>query len=297
MNLIHRYHKVSLVLLILIWGTGYPVMKVGLAYCPPLIFAGLRAMVGGLILAMIALKSGQPLNLENTWRGMLASLFFNVLLFFGSSAIAIQLLPSGIASILLYAQPVMVGMLAHFLLNEVLTQRKFIGLLVGFLGVAIISYKGVIGDLSLHGVGMGLLSALGWAFGTIFIKRTNPQSIYWFISLPFLVGGFLLCLIGLAFGEKFSAIVWNAPFLITFLWGSVIGLSTSWIIWFNLVKTGDASTLSANTFLVPVVSVIGGALLLAESVPLSLYMGGALVVYSIYLVNRSASKKLPGKTA
>jgi drug/metabolite transporter (DMT)-like permease len=71
----------------------------------------------------------------------------------------------------------------------------------------------------------------------------------------------------------------------------------SWIIWFNLVKTGDASTLSANTFLVPVVSVIGGALLLAESVPLSLYMGGALVVYSIYLVNRSASKKLPGKTA
>jgi drug/metabolite transporter (DMT)-like permease len=296
-NLIHRYHKVSLVLLILIWGMGYPVMKVGLAYCPPLIFTGLRAMVGGLILAMIALKSGQPLNLENTWRGMLASLFFNVLLFFGSSAIAVKFLPSGIASILLYAQPVMVGMLAHFLLNEVLTRRKFIGLLVGFLGVAVISYKGVIGDLSLYGVGMGLLSALGWAFGTIFIKRTNPQSIYWFISLPFLAGGFLLCLIGLAFGEKFSAIVWNAPFLITFFWGSVIGLSMSWIIWFNLVKTGDASTLSANTFLVPVVSVIGGALLLAESVPLSLYMGGALVVYSIYLVNRSASKKLPGKTA
>jgi EamA-like transporter family. len=242
-------------------------------------------MVGGLILAMIALKSGQPLNLENTWRGMLASLFFNVLLFFGSSAIAVKFLPSGIASILLYAQPVMVGMLAHFLLNEVLTRRKFIGLLVGFLGVAVISYKGVIGDLSLYGVGMGLLSALGWAFGTIFIKRTNPQSIYWFISLPFLAGGFLLCLIGLAFGEKFSAIVWNAPFLITFFWGSVIGLSMSWIIWFNLVKTGDASTLSANTFLVPVVSVIGGALLLAESVPLSLYMGGALwFTVSIWLI-------------
>lgn len=288
MNLVLRYHKTFLVILILIWGMGYPVMKVGLAYCPPLIFAGLRAMLGGLVLAMLALRSGEALNLQENWRAMLASLVFNVLLFFGSSAIAIKFLPSGIASVLLYAQPIMVGVLAHFLLNEILTQRKFIGLLVGFLGVAIISYKGLTGDLSLYGIGMGLLSALGWAFGTVFIKRKNPRSIYWFISLPFLVGGLGLCLIGLALGEHPSEIIWNMPFLITLFWGGVIGLATSWVIWFNLVRVGDASTLSANTFLVPVVSMAGGAVLLNESVPLSLFVGGTLVIYSIYLVNRPA---------
>ncbi len=287
MNIVLRYHKIFLVILILIWGMGYPVMKVGLAYCPPLIFAGLRAMLGGLALAMLALHSGEALNFGDNWRAMLASLVFNVLLFFGSSAIAIKFLPSGIASILLYAQPIMVGVLAHFLLGEILTRRKLIGLLVGFLGVAIISYKGLTGDLSLYGIGMGLLSALGWAIGTVSIKRKNPRSIYWFISLPFLAGGFSLCLIGFALGERLHEIVWNTPFIVTLLWGSIIGLATSWVIWFNLVKTGDASTLSANTFLVPVVSMVGGAVLLNESVPLSLFVGGTLVVYSIYLVNRS----------
>ncbi|HEY8856359.1 MAG TPA: DMT family transporter [Rugosibacter sp.] len=292
MNIVLRYPKVSLVVLIMIWGMGYPIMKVGLAYCPPLIFAGLRAMTGGLVLAGLALRSGEALNFRDTWRAMLASLVFNVLLFFGTSAIAIKFLPSGIASVLLYAQPIMVGLLAHFLLNEALTQRKFTGLLIGFIGVAIISYKGFTGDLSLYGVAMGLLSALGWAIGTVFIKRKSPRSIYWFIALPFLAGGLSLCFIGFALGERPSEIVWNMPFIITLLWGSVIGLATSWVIWFNLVKTGDASTLSANTFLVPVVSMIGGALLLGESAPLSLYAGGVLVIYSIYLVNRPAPRKM-----
>jgi hypothetical protein len=133
-NIVLRYPKVSLVVLILIWGLGYPVMKVGLAYCPPLIFAGLRAMTGGLVLAVLALRSGEALNFHDTWRAMLASLVFNVLLFFGTSAIAIKFLPSGIASILL-VRPAHHGgrTWRTFYSTKSLTQRKFIGLLVGFI--------------------------------------------------------------------------------------------------------------------------------------------------------------------
>jgi drug/metabolite transporter (DMT)-like permease len=245
-------------------------------------------------LAVLALRSGEALNFhDDNWRAMLASLVFNVLLIFWHVGHCDQVFT--VRDCLHSActpSPSWWAYLAHFLLNEALTQRKFIGLLVGFIGVAIISYKGLTGDLSLYGVFMGLLSALGWAIGTVFIKRKNPRSIYWFIALPFLAGGLALCFIGFALGERPSEIVWNTPFIITLLWGSVIGLATSWVIWFNLVKTGDASTLSANTFLVPVVSMIGGALLLGESAPPSLYAGGALVIYSIYLVNRPAPQKM-----
>jgi len=293
-HLINRYPKVSLSILILIWGLGYPVMKFGMQFSPPLIYTGLRTIISGMFLMALAFYSGEPLNLRDTWKALLISTVFNVLLFFGASAFAVQLLPSGIASILLYAQPIMVGLLAHFLLHELLTLRKITGLLFGFLGVAIISYKGLTGDLSLQGVIMGLLSALGWTFGTLLVKRHNPRSIYWFIAIPFIGGGVLLFCMGLAVGEQPTAIVWNLPFISALLWGAIIGLGASWVIWFHLVRTVEASTLSANTFLVPVVSVIGGALFLGEKVPPSLYLGGALVVLGIYQVNRPTSKTSTG---
>lgn len=288
MHPINRYPRISLSILILIWGLGYPVMKIGLQYCPPLLFAGLRALISGVILASLALQNGEPLNFQQTWKAMLISMTFNVMLFFGTASIAVKFLPSGIASILLYAQPIMIGFLAHFLLGEILTQRKLTGLLFGFTGVAIISYKGIAGDLSLYGVFMGLLSALGWTLGTILVKRKNPRSIYWFIALPFIGGGLLLCALGTALGEGFSTIVWNIPFVFALLWGSAVGLAASWVIWFHLVRTADASVLSANTFMVPVVSVIGGALFLGETIPVSLFLGGALVIYGIYKVNQPA---------
>lgn len=296
MQLINRYPKVFLGILILIWGLGYPIMKFGLQFCPPLLFTGLRAMISGLVLFSFALHSGEHLNLQKTWKALLISTLFNVLLFFGASAIAVKFLPSGIAAILLYAQPIIIGLLAHFLLAEVLTLRKMTGLVFGFLGVAIISYKGITGDLSLYGVIMGLLSALGWALGTILVKRSNPRSIYWFISLPFILGGGLLFCLGLAIGESTATIVWNLPFIGALLWGSLVGLAASWVIWFHLVRTGDASILSANTFLVPVVSVIAGTLLLDEKVPVSLFLGGTLVVLGIYQVNRPARKALINAT-
>lgn len=296
MHLINRYPKVFLAIVILIWGLGYPLMKFGLQFCPPLLFTGLRTVISGLVLLSLAIQSGESLNFRQTWKALLISTIFNVLLFFGASAFAVKFLPSGIASILLYAQPIMVGLLAHFLLNEVLTLRKTVGLLFGFLGVAIISYKGITGDLSLYGVSMGLLSALGWTIGTILVKRSNPRSIYWFIALPFILGGTMLFCLGLTLGESTTSIVWNLPFIGALLWGAIIGLAASWVIWFHLVRTGDASTLSANTFLVPVVSVIGGTLFLDEQVPVSLFLGGALVVFSIYQVNRPVPKALASAT-
>jgi hypothetical protein len=89
--------------------------------------------------------------------------------------------------------PSWLAYLAHFLLNEIAhANASSSACWSALLGVAIISYKGLTGDLSLYGVGMGLLSALGWAIGTVFIKRKNPRSIYWFIALPFLAGGLAL---------------------------------------------------------------------------------------------------------
>ena len=285
LNIISRRPYLFLTLLILIWGLGYPVMKIGLQYSPPLIFAGLRAVIAGLFLASLALYYRERIDLQKSWPALTISTVFNVGLFFGLSTISVYHLPAGLASVLLYVQPIVVGLLAHWLLGEILTRKKFSGLILGFIGVAVISYRGIQGDLSLYGVIMALLSAVAWAIGTVGLKRANPSSVYWFISLPFFTGGWLIIFAGLLLGEQWGQVTLNWPFLGSLVWGSIVGLAFSWLIWLNLIKTMDATRISANTFLVPLVSIAAGTAFLGESLTWSLAGGGALVIYGVYLVN------------
>ncbi len=260
-------------------------MKIGLQYAPPLLFAGLRAVIGALFLATLAIANRDTIDLHLTWPALTVSTLFNVGLFFGLSTISVLYLPAGLASVLLYIQPIVVGLLAHWLLGEQLTSKKLAGLIIGFIGVTLISYRGIAGDVSVYGVVMALLSALAWAIGTVALKRANPQSVYWFIALPFLVGGLMIMGSGYLFGERWSDIVWDLAFLASLTWGSIIGLACSWLIWLGLIKTIDATRVSANTFLVPLVSVGVGYFFLGESLSWALATGGALVIYGVYLVN------------
>lgn len=285
---IARHPHLALISLILIWGVGYPIMKIGLAYCPPLLFAGLRAVGGGLLLTALALRhDGRP-DLAGTWPALLVSALFNVLLFFGLSTLSVQLLPAGIASVVLYLQPVFIAGLAHVWLGERLTRTKMAGLLLGLGGVAAIMVQGMEGTLSPSGLAYGVGSAAAWALGTVAFKRAAPRSILWFIALPFLLGGLLIVAAGLAVGERWADIAWTPTFLLVLAYGAAVGLALSWTLWLALVAAGEASRMAGNTFLVPLVSVAAGTLFLGEPLTAMLAVGGVAVMAGVYLVNRQA---------
>lgn len=285
---IARHPHVALGSLILIWGVGYPIMKVGLAYCPPLLFAGLRAVGGGLLLTALALHHDGLPDLAGTWPALLVSALFNVLLFFGLSTLSVQLLPAGIASVVLYLQPIFIAGLAHVWLGERLTRTKMAGLLLGFGGVAAIMVQGMHGTLSPSGLAYGIGSAGAWALGTVAFKRAAPRSILWFIALPFLLGGLLIVASGLAVGERWADIAWTPSFVLVLAYGAAVGLALSWTLWLALVAIGEASRMAGNTFLVPLVSVAAGTLFLGEPLTAMLAVGGLAVMAGVYLVNRPA---------
>lgn len=282
-----RHPHAALATLILIWGLGYPIMKIGLAYCPPLLFAGLRAICGGCLLAVLATWRREAPRVADTWQALLVSALFNVLLFFGLSTVSVQLLPAGIASVVLYLQPIFIAGLAHLWLGERLTRTKMAGLLLGFVGVASIMVQGDGGTLSPTGLTCGVGSAAAWAFGTVAFKRAAPQSILWFIALPFLLGGLCILMAGLALGERWADVAWNPVFVLVLAYGAVVGLGLSWTLWLALVAAGEASRMAGNTFLVPLVSVAAGTLFLGEPLGATLAVGGAAVIGGVYLVNRA----------
>jgi drug/metabolite transporter (DMT)-like permease len=292
-----RYVVLAFSLLVLFWGSAFAMVEVGLYYSPPVLFAGLRTLIGGLAMVVAALLWGGSPNLRRDWPVFLLLALFNVVLFIALQTYAIVYLPSGSAAVLVYLQPILVGLLAWVILGEGLSAAKLVGLLLGFSGIVAVSFgsfSGAAEALSPIGVILGAASALAWALGTVYFKRYEARvSTLWAVAVPFLVGGVTLTALGLVV-EPWAEVSWTGTFVASLLYSSLIGISAAWVIWFALVRAGEASRVAAYIFAVPLTAVLIGALFLDEPLSYSLLIGAALVVSGIYLVNRPPRRK-PGK--
>jgi O-acetylserine/cysteine efflux transporter len=275
----------AVVLLVLAWGSTFAAVKVGLDSAPPILFGGIRSVLGGAVMVVLAFaRSGRP-TLSGTWPAYALLTLLNVVLFFSLQTLAILELPSGLAAVLIYLQPVLVGVLAAPLLGERLTASKVAGLLLGFAGIVVVSLGAFSGHASLLGVGYAVSGALVWALGTIAFKRyAGVVDVWWSVAIPFLVGGLVLTLAGSTFED--TGIHWSGRFVAALLYASLVGTALSWSLWFGLVGSGEAGRAASYIFFVPLVSLVIGAVFLHESLGASLLAGAALVILGVYLVNR-----------
>lgn len=275
----------AVVLLVLAWGSTFAAVKVGLDSAPPILFGGIRSVLGGAVMVVLAFgRTGRP-ALRDTWPAYAVLTLLNVVMFFSLQTLAILELPSGLAAVLIYLQPVLVGVLAAPLLGEALTGFKVAGLLLGFAGIAVVSAGAFSGHASLLGVGYAVVGALVWALGTIAFKRYAERvDVWWAVAIPFLVGGGVMTLGG-AITEG-TAISWSGEFVAAFVYAALVGTALSWSLWFGLVGAGEAGRAASYIFFVPLVSLAIGGVLLHETLGPSLLAGAALVILGVYLVNR-----------
>jgi drug/metabolite transporter (DMT)-like permease len=293
-----RYVVLAFSLLVLFWGSAFAVVKVGLDFSPPVLFAGLRSLLGGLAMVAVAYLWGGSPNLRRDWPVFLLLAAFNVVLFIGLQTYAILHLPSGSAAVLVYLQPILVGLLAWLILGERLSVAKIVGLLLGFSGIVAVSAGSVSGAasaISPLGVAFGAASALSWALGTVLFKKYEARvSTLWAVAVPFVVGGVVLTALGLLV-EPWGEVSWSAALVASMLYSSLVGISAAWVIWFALVRAGEASRVAAYIFAVPLTAVLVGVVFLDEPLGFALLVGAALVVSGIYLVNRTPSQKGKGR--
>jgi drug/metabolite transporter (DMT)-like permease len=289
-----RFVVLAFSLLVLFWGSAFAVVEIGLRYSPPILFAGLRTVVGGIAMVAAALLWGGSPNLRRDWPVFLLLALFNVVLFIALQTYAIVYLPSGSAAVLVYLQPILVGFLAWVILGEELSAAKLVGLLLGFSGIVAVSsasLSGAVDALSPLGILLGATSALAWALGTVYFKKYEARvSTLWAVAVPFLVGGMALTALGLVV-EPWEEVALTGVFVASLLYSSLIGISAAWVIWFALVRAGEASRVAAYIFAVPLTAVLMGALFLDEPLSYSLLVGAALVVCGIHLVNRPPRKE------
>jgi drug/metabolite transporter (DMT)-like permease len=288
-----RFGALAFAALVLAWGSSFSVMKVGLEYSPPLIFVVCRTLLAGLFMTAVALVWGGTPHLGRDWRVFVFLAVFNVALFVGFQTFAVLYLPSGTAAVLIYLQPILVGALARPVLGESLTATKVLGLLLGFGGIVAVSsagFSGAPGAVTPTGVVCGVFSALAWALGTVGFKKYEARiSSLWAVALPFLAGGIVLTPLALLL-ERPSDVSWTAPLAASILYSALVGTGLAWLLFFGLVRAGEASRVASYIFVVPLAAVVIGAVFLDETLGPALIAGAALVVLGIYLVNRTPRK-------
>jgi O-acetylserine/cysteine efflux transporter len=284
-----RARLAAVVLLVLAWGSTFAAVKLGLDDAPPVLFGGLRSILGGAVMVVYAaVRSGRP-QLRAQWRVYALLTLLNVVLFFTLQTLAILELPSGLAAVLIYLQPVITGVLAARLLGESLNVAKVVGLLVAFGGIVVVSAGALQGHVSALGVAYAVVGAVVWSLGTIAFKQyADRVDAAWAVALPFLVGGVAMTAGGAA--VEGTGITWSGEFVAAFLYASLVGTALSWTLWFGLVGAGEAGRAASVIFFVPLVSLLIGALVLHESLGISLLVGAALVIAGVYLVNRPSRR-------
>ncbi|MBP1932113.1 DMT family transporter [Ammoniphilus resinae] len=276
--------------LVLVWGGIWPIYKIALAYSPPLLFAGMRTLLGGLLLAIPILATYKRIKWKETWHIFLLSGLFNAGINNGANAVGLIYFPAGLSSVITFLQPVIVSIFAWLWLKEKLTFVKVIGLFLGFLGVLVVSSHSLSGQQSILGILFALINAVSWAFGVIYVKKVGYKvDFMWLLALQFIFGGVILTIAGLSL-ENVSDIVWNFPYAAGLLYGAIFGAALSWVVYLKLMKNGDTSKVASFTFLVPVIAVFCGTLFLGEPFTLYLVIGLGLIAFSIYLVNRRDPK-------
>ena len=270
---------------VLIWGVTWPLSKFALAYSPPILLAGMRSLIAGMLLLIIAIPKKEKLQFRKYWGIYLVSGIFNSVLFYGLQIIGLQYMASGLFTVIVYLQPIFIGVIAWVWIKEPMTMAKVIGLLLGFAGVAIVSVGGVSGHISVIGIVLGILTALSWAIGTVYIKKEGHKvDGVWLVTCQSLIGGTIMTSIG-GYFENWREISWGTPYILAMMFLSIFSVAIAWIIYAFLLKKGEASRVATYNFLVPVIALAIGSLLLNEPFTYSIFIGFALIILSIVLVN------------
>ncbi len=278
-------------LFVLLWSTGFIGAKFGLPHVEPLTFLSVRyALVIVLMTALaLAMRARWPADLRTAAHiGVTGMLIHGVYL--GGVFTSIHHgLPAGIASLIVGMQPLLTALGAGWLLGERVTGRQWLGLGLGFLGVALV-VSGKFGDVATAELGAMTLPAvaalLGITIGTLYQKRFCPTfdlrtgSVVQF--LPTLVITLLL-----ASGTESMQIDWDPRFIFALGW-LVLVLSLGAISLLNvLIRSGNAVNVASLFYLTPPTTALMAWALFGETLgPLSL-LGMATAVLGVALARRT----------
>ena len=275
----------GLVVLSVIWGMAFVAIKQADTELSPVNLALLRWMVASVPFLVLLPIIGRPktkLERKDIPR-FLAVALANVAGYHISLNYAETTLSAGLSALLISFGPIFIAALSYLLLNERASRNLVLGLVLALAGTAVLSTGSIsFSDLSSYG---GILEALVTALCYALFTVLGKPLVHKYGSAPTtiiagLVGtGMMLPLLS-------QSLVTQASSLSFYGWASVLYLALlstvfGYLMFYAMVSRGAVTRLSIQLYLIPVVSVVGGALLLNEPLTLPVLVGGGMMLTAV----------------
>ena len=274
-------------------GGNFTVLKFTLDHTTPILLAAMRTVIGGTFLLGLALLRGERLPRR---RDDLANIFIvsfaittvsSALLVFGVSRV-----PAGVASLMASTMPLFTAVLSWMLLHTGTSRIGRVGLLVGFVGTAVLATPTLAGDTGTLGVVSLVLSALAWAYGTVHIKwkdfsRVPPGvlvGVQLYMSAAVLLP-FALIVEGTADTD------WSIGLLVPLLYNAIPANAITFSLMALIVKMATPTQAASTAYLIPLFGVFFGWLFRDERLGAVEGIGALLVVSGVYLVVNASARQ------
>jgi len=285
---------IGLAVLYLVWGSTYLGIAIAVETIPPFLMAAVRFFLAGLILLTWSIAREGRAFVPPTRREWRDSAIVGALLIgggMGMVAFGEQTVPSGIAALLIATMPVWVAILGRVFLGERLPRMAVVGIVVGFVGVAILvgpSAFGGAGALDPLGLAAILVSPIAWSSGSLYAshRAVLPPRPLVATGVQMVLGGLVLAVMGAVTGE-FAALDIGAisrESVVALLYLLVMGSLVAFTVYGWMLRVAPLPLVATYAYVNPVVAVILGAIVLDEAIDLRTVVAGAVIVFSVAVI-------------
>ncbi|WP_313104847.1 O-acetylserine/cysteine exporter [Pseudescherichia vulneris] len=274
-------------LVVVVWGLNFVVIKVGLHNMPPLMLAGLRFVLVAFPALLFVARPKVPLRLL---------LGYGLTISFGQFAFLFSAIkfgmPAGLASLVLQAQAFFTIVLGAATFGERLQLKQVLGITLAIFGVLVLAESSLNGqDVTVLGFMLTLAAAFSWACGNIFNKKIMQHSsrpavmslVVWSALIP-VVPFMVASLIFDGPAQMLQSLVQiDITTVLSLIYLAFVATIIGYGIWGTLLGRYETWRVAPLSLLVPVVGMASAALLLGETLNGLQLLGAALIMAGLYI--------------
>lgn len=283
-------------LFVLMWSTGWISARAAAPYADPLTFLTVRFALAAAVLLPIVLivRAPWPARRIDVVHLIVTGVLIHAIYLGGVWYAVRHGVPTGISGLIAAIQPILTAMLAPALLSEHISWRQWIGIVLGFGGIALTLSPGLAGltggalEANALLLAVNIIGMIAVTLGTFYQKRFIPTGDLRTVTLVQYLAAAAVMLPVAALVEPAMRLEWNPQTVLTMAW-SVIGLSLGAIgLYLMLIRNGAVSRAAMLIYLVPPAVAIEAYLLFGETLGLVQWLGIAVTALGVALAVRRA---------
>jgi drug/metabolite transporter (DMT)-like permease len=283
----------TVVLVAALIGGNFTAIKFALDHTSPMLLTAMRTVIGGTFLVTFALLRGERFPTDRTVLARIFVVGFSIttvssaLLVFGVSRV-----PAGFASLMSSTMPLFTAVLSVLLLHTRISRLGALGLVIGFVGTGVLASPALDGDARLVGAVSLLLSAIAWAFGTVFMKWKDLTAVspIMLVGVQLWMSACMLVPFAILV-EDVGETDWSFGLFAPLLYAAIPANAVTFSLMATVVRRATPTQAASTAYLIPLFGVLFGWLLRGERLGLAELVGGALVVGGVLVVVTAATRR------